>query len=552
MFHNEKYVKIIFIGKLPSLPHKKGKNHMKKALIIGAGPAGLTAAYELLTKSKDIEVTVFEESDCFGGISKTVNYKGNRMDMGGHRFFSKIPEVNAWWDRMLPMQGAPTYDDIILDRPMPLQKGGPDPEKEDRVMLTRHRVSRIYFNEKFFDYPISLKMETLINMGFVTTMKVGFSYLAALINKKPEDNLENFYINRFGRKLYSMFFEYYTENLWGRHPSEIDASWGAQRAKGLSIMAVIKDVLGKIFKKKNRKVETSLIEQFKYPKLGPGQLWDVTADEIMKLGGTIIKNAQVTKLHKNENNIITSLTYVKDGQEHTAEGDYFISSMPVKDLVAGMNDVPQEPARIAAGLPYRDYMTLGVLVPKINLVNKTDIKTVGNIVPDCWVYVQDRNVKLGRFQIYNNWSPYMIKDLQHTVWIGLEYFVNEGDEYWNMTEEEFSKLGVSEMIKMGLIDSADQVIDTHMEKVKKAYPAYFDTYDEIDTLVDYLKSIDNLYCVGRNGQHRYNNIDHSMVTSFETVKNIINGVKDKSNIWSVNTEKEYHEETKTPEAGEVD
>lgn len=523
---------------------------MKKALVIGAGPAGLTAAYELLTKSDDMEVMVFEESDCFGGISKTVEYKGNRMDMGGHRFFSKIPEVNAWWDKMLPMQGSATYDDILLNRPMPLTEGGPDPEKEDRVMLTRHRVSRILFDNKFYDYPVTLKMETLKNMGFFTTMKVGFSYLAAILHKKPEDNLENFYINRFGRKLYSMFFEYYTENLWGRHPSEIDASWGAQRVKGLSVVAIIKDIFGKIFKKKNRKVETSLIEEFKYPKLGPGQLWDVTAEEITKLGGTIIKNAKVTKLQK-EGDKIVSLTYVKDGQEVTVEGDYIISSMPVKDLVAGMNDVPAEPARIAAGLPYRDYMTLGVLVPKINLENKTKLKTVSNIVPDCWVYVQDRRVKMGRFQIYNNWSPYMIKDLENTIWIGLEYFVNEGDEFWNMTEEQFSAFGVQEMVNLGLIDSPDVVLDTHMEKVKKAYPAYFDTYDEMDKLVEYLKSIDNLYCVGRNGQHRYNNIDHSMVTSFETVKNILSGEKDKSNIWSVNTEQEYHEEAAENEA-EVD
>lgn len=524
---------------------------MKKALIIGAGPAGLTAAYELLTKSKDIEVVVFEESDCFGGISKTVNYKGNRMDMGGHRFFSKIPEVNAWWDHMLPMQGHPTYDDIILHRPMPVAEGGPDPEKEDRVMLTRHRVSRILFDTKFYDYPISLKPETFKNFGLLTTLKAGFSYLGSMFHKLPEDNLENFYINCFGRKLYSMFFEYYTENLWGRHPSEIDASWGAQRTKGLSIMGILKDFFGKLFKVKNRKVNTSLIEEFKYPKLGPGQLWDVTAAEVEKLGGTIIKNAKVTRVHKNANNVLTSLTYEKDGQELTMEGDYFISSMPVKDLVGGMNDVPADAARIAAGLPYRDYMTLGVLVPKINLVNKTNIRTVNNIVPDCWVYVQDRNVKLGRFQIYNNWSPYMIKDLEHTVWIGLEYFVNEGDEYWNMTEEEFAKIGVSEMIKLGLIDSPDVVLDVHMEKVKKAYPAYFDTYDEIDRLVDYLSSIENLYCVGRNGQHRYNNIDHSMVTSFEAVKNILTGSKDKKNIWSVNTEQEYHE-TSNEEGNEAE
>ena len=524
---------------------------MKKALIIGAGPAGLTAAYELLTKSKDIEVIVFEESDCFGGISKTVNYKGNRMDMGGHRFFSKIPEVNAWWDHMLPMQGHPTYDDIILHRPMSVTEGGPDPEKEDRVMLTRHRVSRILFDTKFYDYPISLKPETFKNFGMLTTLKVGFSYLGSMFHKLPEDNLENFYINCFGRKLYSMFFEYYTENLWGRHPSEIDASWGAQRTKGLSIMGILKDFFGKLFKVKNRKVNTSLIEEFKYPKLGPGQLWDVTAAEVEKLGGSIIKNAKVTKIHKNAENKLTGVTYVKDGAEVQIDGDYVISSMPVKDLVGGMNDVPADAARIAAGLPYRDYMTLGVLVPKINLVNKTNIKTINNIVPDCWVYVQDRNVKLGRFQIYNNWSPYMIKDLEHTVWIGLEYFVNEGDEYWNMTEEEFAKIGVSEMIKLGLIDSPDVVLDVHMEKVKKAYPAYFDTYDEMDKLVDYLSSIENLYCVGRNGQHRYNNIDHSMVTSFEAVKNILTGSRDKKNIWSVNTEQEYHE-TSNDEGNEAE
>lgn len=531
----------------------------KKALVIGAGPAGLTAAYELLTKGEDIEVTIFEESEEFGGISKTVNYKGNRMDMGGHRFFSKIPEVNSWWDKMLPMQGAKSHDDIILDRESTIAKEGPDPEKEDRVMLTRHRVSRILFDDKFYDYPISLKPETFKNMGFINTMKVGFSYLGSMLHKRKEDNLENFYINRFGKKLYSMFFEYYTENLWGRHPSEIDASWGAQRVKGLSIVAIIKDIFGKIFKKKNRKVETSLIEEFKYPKLGPGELWDVTASEVEKLGGKIVKNAKVVKVNKDDNNVIKSIVYVAtkpkedgtfeaiEGTETEVSGDYIISSMPVKDLVNGMNDVPEHEAKIAAGLPYRDYMTLGVLVPNLKLKNKTKIKTVQNIVPDNWVYVQDRRVKVGRFQIYNNWSPYMIKDLEHTVWIGLEYFVNEGDEYWNMTEEQFAELGISEMIKLGLIDSKDEVLDYHMEKVKKAYPAYFDTYDEMDTLVDYLKGIDNLYCVGRNGQHRYNNIDHSMVTSFEAVKAIISGNKNKDAIWSVNTEKEYHETSKEEE-----
>lgn len=210
--------------------------------------------------------------------------------------------------------------------------------------------------------------------------------------------------------------------------------------------------------------------------------------------------------------------------------------------MAGMNDVPKEPSRIASGLPYRDYMTLGVLVSKLELKNETKMKTVRNIVPDCWVYVQDRNVRLGRFQIYNNWSPYMVSDLENTVWIGLEYFVDEGDDFWTMTEEEFSQFAVNEMIELGLIHEQSAVLDTHMERVKKAYPAYFDTYNDMDILVEYINTIPNLFCVGRNGQHRYNNIDHSMVTSFEAVKNILSGTTDKSNIWNVNTEQEYHEE----------
>ena len=515
---------------------------MKKALIIGAGPAGLTAAYELLKKGEDIDVTVFEESEHMGGIAKTVDYKGNRMDMGGHRFFSKVPEVNEWWDNMLPMQASPAYDYKTLGIEVPLADNGPDPENEDRTMLTRRRVSRIFFNRKFFDYPISLKFETLTNMGLFTTMQVGFSYLASVIHKRKENSLEDFYINRFGKKLYSMFFERYTENLWGRHPSVIAPDWGSQRVKGLSIVAIIKDMFGKMLPgKENRKVETSLIEEFKYPKLGPGQLWDVTAFEIEKMGGRILRNHQAVGVIKDENDHLTGVKVRHDGKEEVFAGDYIISSMPVKDLVAGMNDVPKQYADIAAGLPYRDYITLGVLVPKLLLKNKTKMKTIGNIIPDNWVYVHDKGIHMGRFQIYNNWSPYMIKDLENTVWVGLEYFCYEDDDWWKMSEDEFADFAIKDMINLGLISDKSEVIDYHEEKVKKAYPAYFDTYEHMDELVEYLSGIDNLYCVGRNGQHRYNNLDHSMCTSFETVKNIISGTKDKSNIWSVNTEKEYHE-----------
>ncbi len=517
---------------------------MKKVLIIGAGPAGLTAAYELLDKSKDFDVTVLEESDVFGGISRTVNYKGNRMDMGGHRFFSKVPEVNAWWEKMLPTQGAMPFDDRELGRTSTVKEGGPDPEKTDRVMLRRNRLSRIFFNSKFFDYPVSLKFATIKNMGLGTTVVVGFSYLKTVFHKREEKSLEDFYINRFGKKLYSMFFENYTENLWGRHPSEISPEWGAQRVKGLSIRAVLKDIFGKAFNKKNRKVETSLIEEFAYPKLGPGELWELTAADFEKMGGTIIKNAKVTKIIKNDDNTLKGLIYEKDGQEIEIDGDYVISSMPVKDLVEGMNDVPKDISAIASGLPYRDYMTVGVLIPHLNLKNETKTKTMGDIVPDNWVYVHDKSVHMGRFQIYNNWSPYMVKKIRDTVWMGLEYFCNEGDWMWSMTDDEFGRMGIKEMVKMGLIDRESDVIDFHVERVKKAYPAYFDTYDHMDELREYLDTIPNLFCVGRNGQHRYNNIDHSMCTSFETVKAILAGSTDKSAIWNVNTEKEYHEEGK--------
>ncbi|MBQ6510585.1 NAD(P)/FAD-dependent oxidoreductase [Candidatus Saccharibacteria bacterium] len=510
-------------------------------VVIGAGPAGLTAAYELLDKSKDYEVTILEESNTFGGISRTVNHKGNRMDMGGHRFFSKVPEVNEWWEKMLPTQGALPYDDKKLKRKSTLKKGGPNPEKTDRVMLRRNRLSRIFFNQKFFDYPVSLKGSTIKNMGIGTTFVVGCSYMKSAVHKLPEDSLENFYINRFGKKLYSMFFENYTENLWGRHPREISAEWGAQRVKGLSISAILKDIFGKVVKKKNRKVETSLIEEFAYPKLGPGQLWEITAKEIKKKGGNIIMKAKAVGIKRNKNNEITGVVYEKDGKKTTLKCDYVISSMPIKDLVTAMENVPKKEAKIAAGLPYRDYMTVGVLTPKLALKNETKIKTLGNIVPDNWVYVHDKSVKMGRFQIFNNWSPYLVKDVEHTAWVGLEYFCNEGDELWSMTDKEFAKLGIGEMEKINIIADKKDVLDYHVERVKKAYPAYFDTYDNFDVLKNYLNKIPNLFCVGRNGQHHYNNLDHSMCTSFEAVKNILSGTIDKENVWNVNTEKEYHE-----------
>ena len=510
----------------------------RTAIIIGAGPAGLTAAYQLL-KETDIKPIILEESEFVGGISRTAEYKGNRMDLGGHRFFSKSEEVNALWRELIPIQGAPSYDDKKLGVEKELSVGGPDPETEDRVMLLRNRISRILFLHKFFDYPISLKPETFINMGFSRTVKAGFGYVKSAIFKKEEDSLENFYINRFGRPLYEMFFEDYTENLWGRHPSEISADWGAQRVKGLSLSRAVWNVISKPFRPKD-KVETSLIEQYLYPKKGPGQLWEFLADDIRKMGGEIVMNTKVEKIKLSEGDGRIESVISADGREFKA--DIFMSTMPIKDLVSGMGEsVPEDVRRVACGLPYRDYITVGLLVNKLKLENKTKIKTLTGNVPDCWIYVQERQVKLGRLQIFNNWSPYMVKDPENTMWIGLEYFCNDGDEMWEMSDGEFIRFAIDELASIDVIDKED-VLDATRIKVKKAYPAYFDTYAEFDTVKDYLSSIENLWCIGRNGQHRYNNMDHSMLTAIEAVRAIKSGITDKNDVWNVNTEKEYHEE----------
>lgn len=261
----------------------------KTAIIVGAGPAGLTAAYELLKKT-NVHPNILEATDVIGGISQTVKYHGNRMDIGGHRFFSKNKEVMDWWNKMMPIQGCKSKDDIMLGlNDKELKNGGPDPEKDDRVILLRHRVSRIFFLRKFFDYPISLKIETFTNMGFTHTVKSGLGFMKSMIHKLPETSLENFYINRFGKHLYSLFFEGYTEKVWGIHPSELGADWGSQRVKGLSVWTVIKDMVAKkLGKKKDENAETSLIEQFIYPKYGPGQLWEIVASEIQTGGGQFV------------------------------------------------------------------------------------------------------------------------------------------------------------------------------------------------------------------------------------------------------------------------
>ncbi len=512
----------------------------KTAIIIGAGPAGLTAAYKLL-KETDVKPVIYEASDSIGGISQTVEYHGNRMDIGGHRFFSKDPEVNRLWSEIMPTQGAPSFDDAKLGKEKPLVEGGPNPETEDRVMLVRVRVSRIYFLKKFFDYPISMSFATFKNMGFKNTMRAGFGYLWSCVHKLPEDNLANFYINRFGKPLYEMFFEDYTTKLWGVDPKELSADWGAQRVKGLSLWKAVWGAISKPFRKKGSKVETSLIEQYVYPKKGPGQLWETMADEIRKMGGEIHMESPIVRISKTDDRV----TAVELADGTSVSGDYFLSSMPIKDLFEGFGaeNVPEKEYEVATTLPYRDFITVGLLVNKMEIQNKTKMKTLSNIVPDCWIYIQERDVKLGRLQIFNNWSPYMVEKPEDTVWIGLEYCCSEGDELWSMDDEEFIEFAKTELEHIGVIRK-DNVLDATRVKIKKAYPAYFGSYAEFDKVKDYLDKIENLFCIGRNGQHRYNNMDHSMVCAFEAVNCIKTGSTDKTAVWNVNTEKEYHE-TKT-------
>lgn len=508
------------------------------AIIIGAGPAGLTAAYELLRRT-NIKPIILEENDFIGGISATLQYKNNRIDMGGHRFFSKSDRVMNWWLDVLPLQGKPSKDDIILNRPVELsnKKNAPDPAQTNRVMLKRPRLSRIFYLKTFFSYPVSLNLNTVKGLGLWRMFKIGCSYLKALVFPiKPEKSLEDFMINRFGRELYRTFFKDYTEKLWGIDCNQISAEWGAQRIKGISILKVIKQVLIGFIGKKGKAVETSFIESFFYPKFGPGHMWETVAQDILDMGGQIFLNEKVVQIQKENNTLKNVIT--ASGKKF--EGDIFISTMPVKDLADALNDVPPEVKKVADGLMYRDFRVVGVLLNKLALKNTTKIKTINNIIPDTWIYIQEKGVKLGRLQIFNNWSPYMVDDFENKVWIGLEYFCNEQDRIWTDDEKTFIDFALDEAASIGIFNKQD-VLDAYTKRVKKAYPAYFGSYDRFDLIKNYVLSLENLYLVGRNGMHKYNNMDHSALTAMKTVDCIL-GECTKSEIWDVNTETEYHEE----------
>jgi protoporphyrinogen oxidase len=522
---------------------------MRKAIIIGAGPAGLTAAYELLVRT-DIIPVIIEKDNQVGGLAKTVNYKGNRLDIGGHRFFSKSVKIIDWWLKFLPMDETVHEDHIHLayqhkDVDFDIKKFG----KGKQTMLLRPRKSRIYFQRKFFDYPLQLNISTVRKLGFKKMMDIGISYAnAKVFPEKPEENLAQFFRNRFGKKLYETFFKDYTEKVWGIPCEKIPSSWGRQRVKDLNITRLMKHAFFSLFRS-NKSItqqgtSTSLIEQFLYPKYGPGQMWEAVAAEIIRLGGELHLNSSLETLTGDGNHTLTAAGIKNKitAEKKPITGDYFISTIPVKELMDVMVNIsiPPEAKSISDKLEYRDFLIVGILLSELAV---HDDKNKGENIKDNWIYIQDKNVKAGRIQIFNNWSPYMVSDANNT-WLGVEYFCNEEDVFWQQTDEALIQFAISEMENIGILRAAD-VKDSMVLKVEKAYPSYYGSYANFEIVKQFLNGVGNLYPVGRNGMHRYNNSDHSMLTAMAAVDNIISGNQSKENIWEINTEEEYHEEKNT-------
>jgi protoporphyrinogen oxidase len=539
-----------------TLPDKQ----KKIAVIAGAGPAGLTAALELLRRS-DITPIIFEADAQVGGISKTINYRGNRMDLGGHRFFSKSEWVMRWWQDILPVAEGQTQPPDALrlhyqgqSRDLTLE--GLGPASSDAVMLVRQRLSRIFYRRRFFDYPLTLNAGTVKNLGLLETLRIGLSYGHAHLNSRsPEINLEDFLINRFGVRLYRTFFKTYTEKVWGVPCEQISAEWGAQRIKGLSVAKALAHALASPFRNSadtaQKQTETSLIERFLYPKFGPGQMWEEVARRVSACGGRIHLHHRIVGIER-DGVAVTAVNVLDEttGSLQRVSCGYLVSTMPVHDLIALLRPADSRVRRIAENLPYRDFMTAGLLLRQMSAsADPREPRQSNGMPPDNWIYIQDPEVKIGRVQVFNNWSPALVAD-PATIWLGLEYFCREGDELWSMDKGRFIDFAATELEKIGLINRRD-VIDGTLVRVPKAYPAYFGAYGEFETIRAYLDQISNLYPVGRNGMHRYNNQDHSMLTASSAVKSIINGGGGKSSIWRINADAEYHEEVGAREPGQM-
>ncbi len=528
-----------------------GDAHPKIAVIAGAGPAGLTAALELLRRS-DVIPVVFEADAQVGGISKTVNHGGNRMDLGGHRFFSKSDWVMRWWQEILPVAAGETPADEAVrlsyqGRSRELTPARFAPESSEAVMLVRQRLSRIFYRRRYFDYPLKINASTVRNMGLVEILRIGLSYgQAQLLHRSPETSLEDFFVNRFGDRLYRTFFKDYTEKVWGVPCQEISAEWGAQRIKGLSVTKALAHAVASPFRSSadtaQKQTETSLIERFLYPKLGPGQMWEEVAKRVCAQGGSVHLNHRIVGVERQGQQITAlSVRDAADGSVRRVACDFFVSTMPVRDLTAMLQPDDARIVRIAQQLPYRDFMTAGLLLRKMTSHGHGEGRRSANgMPPDNWIYIQEPDVKIGRLQVFNNWSPALVAD-PDTIWLGLEYFCREGDELWSMPDGRFIDFAARELEKIGMIDRRD-VLDGTVVRVPKAYPAYFGEYSQFETVRAYLDPFVNLYPVGRNGMHRYNNQDHSMLAASSAVESIIHAGAGKSAIWDINADGDYHEE----------
>ncbi|KRG86338.1 NAD(P)/FAD-dependent oxidoreductase [Stenotrophomonas sp. CW117] len=509
---------------------------MHSIIIVGGGPAGLTAALELQDAGIE-DITIIEADAQVGGISRTVAHHGNRIDIGGHRFFSKSDWVMGWWRSLMPVAspaelgGARELRYQGSSATIPVATAS---EADDEVLLLRTRLSRIYFNKQFFDYPLKLNLETLLKLGPWKTFTFGMSYVWARVNpRRPEASLEDFLVNRFGRMLYRQFFKEYTEKVWGVPCGEISAAWGAQRIKSLSILKAVLHALRRMVGAGGDAEQTSLIESFLYPKYGPGQMWETAAQRFMARGGKLLMQSRVDQVDIVDGQVRGVAYRDVNDVSHVLPCSHLLSTMPIKELVqASVGAWTQEVRDIACNLSYRDFITVGLLYPRDAMPRRLD---------DNWIYIQEPGVNVGRVQIFNNWSPYMVAD-ESTLWLGLEFFCRESDALWSMDDDALKAMAQQEMVKIGLVN-ADVAMDAVVLRVPKAYPGYFgEAYRHFDRLQAALDAVPNLYLMGRNGMHRYNNQDHSMLTAREAARQIACGEIDKAKIWAINVDDEYHEE----------
>ncbi|WP_433852227.1 NAD(P)/FAD-dependent oxidoreductase [Stenotrophomonas nitritireducens] len=509
---------------------------MHSIIIVGGGPAGLTAALELQDAGIE-DITIIEADAQVGGISRTVAHHGNRIDIGGHRFFSKSDWVMGWWRSLMPV-ASPA--ELGVARELRYQGNSATipvataSEADDDVLLLRTRLSRIYFSKQFFDYPLKLNLETLLKLGPWKTFTFGMSYVWARVNpRRPEASLEDFLVNRFGRRLYRQFFKEYTEKVWGVPCGEISAAWGAQRIKSLSILKAVLHALRRMVGAGGDAEQTSLIESFLYPKYGPGQMWETAAQRFMARGGRLLMQSRVDQVDIVDGQVRGVAYRDVNDVSHVLPCSHLLSTMPIKELVqASAGAWTQEVRDIAGNLSYRDFITVGLLYPRDAMPRRLD---------DNWIYIQEPGVNVGRVQIFNNWSPYMVAD-ESTLWLGLEFFCRENDTLWSMDDDALKAMAQQEMVKIGLVN-ADAAMDAVVLRVPKAYPGYFgEAYRHFDRLQAALDAVPNLYLIGRNGMHRYNNQDHSMLTAREAARQIACGEIDKAKIWAINVDDEYHEE----------